>query len=153
MRLNLLKRRRGNAIIEFMFMLPFYCSALFGALEFGTAFYERLQLTNSSREGVRRAAVGKTLADIRDAVRSTSPQLNITDANIAIEYNTAIDDTGSWVAAADSGSSNSIPVSHMCRVRIINWRHTMVTGTFFSWVPGVTSSGLGMSAQDVMVRE
>lgn len=148
-------RRRGNALIEFMFMLPFYATMLFGAMEFTQIFYDRLQLNNASREGVRRAALGKTLAQVRSTMRTEASGMSLTDAMLTIEYNNASDGTGSWVAASDSadGTTNAIPLGYLCRVKITNWPHTLKTGTYFSNWPGVSGTSFSMSAMDVMMRQ
>lgn len=135
-------------------MLTFYCTTVFGVMEFGQIFYRRIDLTNSCREAVRRASVGKPLAEVRAAARSAA-SLPISDSQVIVEYNSKSDDTGDWIAAADdaSGTGNTIPVGHLCRVRIVQWPHPLLTGTYFSFVPGVKSGSFSMSAHDAMLRE
>jgi Flp pilus assembly protein TadG len=144
--------RRGNGLVEFVFMLPFYCAFFFGALEFCQLFQYRVQLSNACSEGVIAAAAGKTLAEVREITQTTASQLGITDDQISIEYNTATDGSGSWVAAADSGSTNDIPSGNPCRVLIDNWQYDMVTGGYFTWT---TASGgkYTMDAKEILIRE
>lgn len=147
------RRRRGNALVEFVFMLPFYATMFFGTLEFGNAAYQHAQLTFACREGVRATAVGKTLTTIRTTVKNTSSTLGITDAEITIEYNTATDGTGSWVSAADDGTNNTIATGYPCRVKIVNWPYHMLTGSYFSYVPNYSSGSLQMNATEIAMRE
>lgn len=147
-----LRRKRGTALLEFVLMLPFYATCLFGALEFGQIFQERVQLTNACAEGVRACSSGESLSEIRNITKGTVSSLGITDEQISIEYNSSEDGTGDWVAASDDGSDNTIPIGYPCRVRITNWPHVMLTGTFFSWVPNVSGSNFYMGATETMMR-
>jgi Flp pilus assembly protein TadG len=66
--------RRGQALIEFALVLPILLAVIFGAVELGTAFYDKAVLTNGSREGARFGVVAttprKTDAEIRTVVRT-----------------------------------------------------------------------------------
>jgi Flp pilus assembly protein TadG len=142
--------RRGSALIEFMLLLPFWATALFGALEFGQIFQERLELTNAAREGIRHIAVGDTTTLALAAMQNSQPQLGITSGQVTFE--TSSDGT-TWTAIADSGSNNTAPRDNLCRVTVTDWPHRMVTGAFFQWLPGVSGGVLLVHAQEVMVRQ
>lgn len=152
---RLRRGRRGNALVEFVFMLPFFATMLFGAMEFGQVFYSRIQLTNACREGVRRAAVGKPLATIRSAAQNGGTGLNLTTGQLAVEYNTALNGSGSWVAVANDagGTSNTVPVGYLIRVRVTGWSYRFMTGSYFNWLPGASNGSLPMSSQEIMARE
>jgi Flp pilus assembly protein TadG len=66
--------RRGQALVEFALVLPIMLAVIFGAVELGTAFYDKAVLTNASREGARFGVVAtvprKTDAQIRTVVRT-----------------------------------------------------------------------------------
>ena len=150
--------RRGTALVELVFLMPFYATIFFGTLEFGQIFYDREELTQISREGVRRAAMGKTLSQIRTAMTnmaSNPMRESLTSSQIYIEYNNAADGSGSWVAASDSadGTTNAVPSGYLVRVRIPNWSHRMITGTYFSWLSGSSNGTLPLSAYEVMMRQ
>lgn len=70
---------RAQAAVEFALILPILCLVLFGALEFGTAFWRFQQLSAAASEGARRAAVSRTSAtrtsEIQTAVQNASPGL------------------------------------------------------------------------------
>lgn len=152
-RLN--QRRRGHAVMEFVLLLPFYGTLFFGAMEFGLLFYDRIQLTNACREGLRRAAAGSVLAEIRRGAREAAPRLAIRDDQIAVEYNPKYDGTGGWVTAADrsDGTQNGIPSGLICRVRITGWEHPMMAGSFFSFLPNTRDGRFVMAAGEMMVRQ
>ena len=65
------RSRRGQAMVEFALALPIILAVMFGAVEFGTALYDKAVLTNASREAARAGVVAtnprKTDAQI-DAV-------------------------------------------------------------------------------------
>lgn len=149
------RRRRGAALVEFMVILPVFSTALFGVLEFGRIFQQRILLTNACREGVRRAAVGEKTATIRTTVQNNAKSLGIAENQIAIEWNTRVDGTGEWLPAQDrlGSQGNAIPLGHLCRTRVTGWHHKMITGNYFEFIPGVDDGKFAMAAAEVMVRE
>ena len=57
--MRLQRDERGGAIVEFAIVLPILVLFVFGIIEFGRAYSARIELTNSVREGVRTAALGR----------------------------------------------------------------------------------------------
>jgi len=55
---KVIKSQRGQAIVEFAFVLPILLTLLFGIIEFGRIFSAGLIVTHSAREGARAGAVG-----------------------------------------------------------------------------------------------
>lgn len=52
-----LGRRSGQAVVEFALVLPIFVLLVFGAIEFGRAYYDLHLLTNAAREGGRRGSL------------------------------------------------------------------------------------------------
>ena len=50
---RLLLERKGQAVVEFALILPVFVLLVFGALEFGRAYYTLHLLTNAAREAAR----------------------------------------------------------------------------------------------------
>jgi Flp pilus assembly protein TadG len=64
-----LRDRKGQAIVEFALVLPVFMLMLFGAIEFGRAYYDLHLLTTSAREGARVGVLpGKVETDVQNAV-------------------------------------------------------------------------------------
>ena len=55
-----LSSRRGQSAVELALVLPLLMVVIFGAVEFGTAMYDKQVVTNASREAARAAIVGTT---------------------------------------------------------------------------------------------
>jgi len=53
----------GQAMVEFVIVLPILCVLLFGIVQFGITFSHYLTLTDSVRAGARRAAVSREASD------------------------------------------------------------------------------------------
>ena len=61
--------RSGQAVVEFALILPVFMLMLFGAIEFGRAYYTLHLLTNAAREGARTGALPEQLeSDVSVAV-------------------------------------------------------------------------------------
>jgi Flp pilus assembly protein TadG len=62
---------RGVAAVEFAILLPLLVTLLFGFIQFGIAFNNRIQATNAAREGARIAIVGvQNWADVTGTGKS-----------------------------------------------------------------------------------
>ena len=61
---EVLRKKRGQAMVEFALVLPIFILLLMGIMEFGMLFHQYLVVTSASREGARAAAVGGTDAEI-----------------------------------------------------------------------------------------
>jgi Flp pilus assembly protein TadG len=65
---------RGQAIVEFAFVLPILGLVIAGILQFGVAFHNYLGITDAARVGARAAAVHRTTgpcAAARTAIQNT----------------------------------------------------------------------------------
>jgi Flp pilus assembly protein TadG len=51
---------RGQGLVELALALPMMLVLIFGAIEFGTALYDKAVVTNASREGARAGIVATT---------------------------------------------------------------------------------------------
>jgi Flp pilus assembly protein TadG len=70
------RSRRGQAMVELALALPMMLVLIFGAVEFGTAMYDKAVITNASREGARAGIVAttprRTNRQIQDVVSNYS---------------------------------------------------------------------------------
>ncbi|MGN0334309.1 MAG: TadE/TadG family type IV pilus assembly protein [Lachnospiraceae bacterium] len=51
------KDEKGQATVEFALILPIFILLVFGIIDFGWLFYNKIQVNNASREGARYAVV------------------------------------------------------------------------------------------------
>ena len=87
-------RRRGQAVVEFALVLPVFLLMLFGAIEFGRAYYTVHLLTNAAREGARMGALpDKVETDVSGSVDGF-----LTNAGLSGGWSTA-------TVAKDSGGT------------------------------------------------
>lgn len=74
---NFFFEKKGQALIEFAFVIPLLLLLLFGIVEFGRIFGAELVVTYSAREGARAGAVGSTdeaiLAQVRNSAANLDP--------------------------------------------------------------------------------
>ena len=73
---TILKKRRGQAMVEFALILPVFILILLGIMEFGLVFHQYLVVTAASREGARVAALGGTDAETRTIVNNSAASVN-----------------------------------------------------------------------------
>ena len=60
------KKEEGQAMVEFALVLPLLLVLLFGIIDFGWLFYNKIDVNNASREGARYAAIHYSETDIED---------------------------------------------------------------------------------------
>lgn len=77
--------KKGQALIEFAFVIPLLLLLLFGIVEFGRIFGAELVVTYSAREGARAGAVGSTDEAILAQVRNSAANLDPTRLVIVID--------------------------------------------------------------------
>jgi len=59
-----------------------------------------------------------------------------------------------WVEVTGSPAGAAVPSdAHYAEVGITGYPHKMVTGTFFSWLPGVVNNKMALHSKMVMRRE
>jgi len=71
--LKLIRARRkngekGQALVEFTFLIPIFLLLLFAIIDFGMGFYSWISVTNGAREGARLGVVLATEQQIKDQV-------------------------------------------------------------------------------------
>jgi Flp pilus assembly protein TadG len=71
-------------MVEFALVVTIFLMLFMGLVEFGRIFNAILTLDNAARQGARVAAVGKTDAEIRTAVKAVATNLDIEDSMISI---------------------------------------------------------------------
>lgn len=79
-----LKKQTGQALIEFVILLPILILIVMAILEFGMMLNSYLAINNAAREGARLGIIGSTDAQIQRAITSTSPSLTAGDLTINI---------------------------------------------------------------------
>ena len=74
-----IRSEQGQSVTEFALALPILALLLFAVIQFGIAFNHYVTLTDATRAGARKAAVGRQLADpvgaCQTAIRSSATNL------------------------------------------------------------------------------
>ena len=103
--------KRGQSVLEFALVVPFFLIILFSLFEFGRGMIEYTSLSNAAREGARSGIVPtRPLADITAAARAatvtvgTAPAVDIT----AFRGGVALVDA----TTRQSGDTIQVRVSH-----------------------------------------
>lgn len=80
---RLTRSARGQTLVEFAIVLPLLAFLLFGIVQLGIVFNSYVTLTDATRAGARKAAVGRSLPDpageAEAAVRSSAVNLQQSD--------------------------------------------------------------------------
>lgn len=66
-------RDRGAAAVEMALVLPMLLLVLFGLVDFGRGFNDKMQLTQAAREGVRVIALGGSESEADERVKLAMP--------------------------------------------------------------------------------
>lgn len=82
------KYESGQAMVEFVLILPIFITILFGILEFGIYFSHSLSVTSAAREGAREGIVCASDTDfssrVKTKVKNVTPDLDASNLNISV---------------------------------------------------------------------
>jgi len=102
-----LKNERGQTMTEFALVLPVLALVLFAVIQFGIVFNNYVTLTDATRAGARKAAVGRHLSDpVGSAVaatRASAKDFNQSNLNVSV--------TSTWTAGEDVTVTATYPYS------------------------------------------
>jgi Flp pilus assembly protein TadG len=102
-----LRSQKGQSLTEFALALPILVLLLFAVIQFGITFNNYVTLTDATRAGARKAAVGRQLSNpqsaVIQAVRSSATDLNQSNLNITV--------TSTWQPGADVSVTATYPYS------------------------------------------
>ena len=102
-----LRSERGQSLTEFALALPILALLLFAVIQFGIVFNNYVTLTDATRAGARKGAVGRQLSNPQGAtvtaVRNSATNLNQTNLNVTV--------TSSWQAGTDVTVTATYPYS------------------------------------------
>jgi Flp pilus assembly protein TadG len=140
--------------VEFVIVVPLLLLLVLGIMEFGMIMHDYIMLAQGAREATRIAArhPGAPVQKIRErAIESSLPTVMPEMVQI-----TALDPSkGTWTTVTDdaTGLSNNVPSDGVIRVTIKDYPHRMVTGAFFSWLPGYENGSLKLGSSLTMRKE
>ena len=100
-----LRSQQGQSLTEFALALPILALLLFAVIQFGIVFNNYVTLTDATRAGARKAAVGRQLANPQNAtitaVRNSATDLNQGDLSVSV--------TSTWQPGADVAVTATYP--------------------------------------------
>ncbi len=106
------RRRRGSILLEAALVLPVLLMVVFGAIEFGWAFYIKHSLQGAAYAGARAAIVpGATNSDVTSAVSLAMSRGGLSGANYNVDIKDGNTDTAATVSAMGEGDAILIEVN------------------------------------------
>ena len=110
--------RSGQAVVEFALVLPVFVLLVFGAIEFGRAYYDLHLLTNAAREGARRGSLPNQLeADVQDVVQDFLESVGLSGGwSTTIAVTDAGGTPRSGLSEAQEGDHVSVTVNYSFQV-------------------------------------
>ena len=107
---NLLRDKRGQAMVEFALVLPLFLLLVCGIIEFGVLYNAQLTLEQDAREGARYAAVHASDSDLTDQVYE---HLNIEPMTSSISVVVDLSQTNAVTVTASTVVPALTPVGYM----------------------------------------
>lgn len=102
-----LRSQQGQSLTEFALALPILMLLLFAVIQFGIVFNNYVTLTDATRAGARKGAVGRQLSNPTGAtitaVRASAQDLKQSDLNVTV--------TSTWQPGADVSVTADYPYS------------------------------------------
>jgi Flp pilus assembly protein TadG len=81
-------QERGQTMVEFALIMPLLCIVLFGIIQFGVLYNDYISLTDATRVGARKAAVGRQTANpaasAEAALRAAASDLDQADLDVSV---------------------------------------------------------------------
>ncbi len=138
-------------------ILPIFVLFLLGIAEFGAAFADHLALGQATREAVRSASLGSDMNTVLTRARNSSLGLSDRGTPFNVFISHSIDNGATYTAQTlltitNPTVPNTIPSSALVRVRII-FHHQFITGSFFSFLPGVVGGNRLPIGQALVMRK
>ena len=75
---------KGQAMVEFVLILPIFLLLVFAIIDFGMGFHAWLTVTNSAREGARLGSVRASQAQIVQRVQDTADSLDASNLSVTV---------------------------------------------------------------------
>jgi Flp pilus assembly protein TadG len=101
------RSQKGQSLTEFALALPILALLLFAVIQFGITFNNYVTLTDATRAGARKAAVGRQLSNpqsaVIQAVKSSATDLDQSKLNVTV--------TSTWQPGADVAVTATYPYS------------------------------------------
>jgi Flp pilus assembly protein TadG len=86
--MKLIRKQKGQALVEIALVLPILLVLLFGIIEFGRILNAYIMVSNASREAARYYSIRSKVVNIDDLVKDLviekTPNLNIDESQIII---------------------------------------------------------------------
>jgi Flp pilus assembly protein TadG len=102
-----LRSQQGQSLTEFALALPILMLLLFAVIQFGIVFNNYVTLTDATRAGARKGAVGRQLSnpqgDTITAVRNSAQDLKQSNLNVTV--------ISTWQPGADVSVTADYPYS------------------------------------------
>ena len=132
---------RGGTMVEFALTLPVFIILVVGIIEFGWCFFVQHTLQYATREGMRIALVGRTLADASGNPMTRQASIIQTikkEASLAVNPDSVLisiypvganfSDPTNWQNTQDAGGTGQYM---RVRTRVIHTFFTPLIGAFF----------------------
>ncbi|WP_426169824.1 TadE/TadG family type IV pilus assembly protein [Sandarakinorhabdus sp. DWP1-3-1] len=118
--------RRGSVAVEFALLFTLMLTMLFGATQFGIAFYHKEVLSTATKSAARLIGVGRTnatiWADARAAFFEAAPSLKPAQTTVTIVINGTTCGSNAACATAmatASGQPATVRATYPCNLKVI----------------------------------
>lgn len=81
---NQRRRSRGQSLVETAIILPVVLMLIMAIIDFGLLFNNYIIISNASREGARKAALGGTDSEIVQTIQNMTTTLKLSNMSISI---------------------------------------------------------------------
>jgi Flp pilus assembly protein TadG len=142
---------RGQALIEFALALPMMLVLIFGAVEFGTALYDKAVVTNASREGARAGIVATTPRLDNNGIHAVVSKYS---KSHLLNYKTGASDTAVSVITCVAPAPTACTPAQRTSGVLMNVKVTYTYQSFLlpKFLQGL-AGGFGLNASTVMRME
>jgi len=148
------RNKRGAALVEFAIVALLLFTLVLGIIEFGMLLKDFLALNQATREGARSAALRSNYNTVVNRVLTSGPGLDPSRITVVRPSYRVYDSTsGTWGPWIENAVPPDSILTSNVQVRVHSeYKHKLITGSFFSWLAG-GKDYLTVTSEMVMKRE
>jgi len=152
--------REGLGAVEFAFVAPVLAALLLGILDFGMAYWEKMEVANAADAGAQWGMTNTYNATSITTVATSATNLTLPSGNVnpsnpcgcATNSGVSIYSCGATCPDGTSPKTYVVVNTHVCYSTLFNWPGLNYCSTSNSNCTGCSARQISLTAQSIMLK-